>query len=92
MINLTACDYCAQRNYDDALCCQWCGAPLPLDMGRLASMDELHENYCTTSAINPKIWSNHLALTEATRQEYINQVYNQAYNYTENHAKEQAEG
>ena len=30
MTQFIECDYCAQNNYPDALCCQWCGAPMPI--------------------------------------------------------------
>ena len=30
MTQFISCDYCAQNNYPDALCCQFCGAPMPI--------------------------------------------------------------
>ena len=52
MINLVACDYCTQRNYDDALCCQWCGAPLGMELGRINEMIKVRSEQISTCSMD----------------------------------------
>ena len=32
MTTFIKCNHCEQNNYADALCCQWCGAPMPIPL------------------------------------------------------------
>ena len=53
MLNLTVCDYCTQKNYEDALCCQWCGAPLDSGLSDLQTiLRPLNTVECSSSTMH----------------------------------------